>query len=225
MQTIVNGANTSPPIAERLPYAGLLLANGILLAALLLGSLTICELLIVFWLELAIIGAYALLCLGVAALFGRPFESRHVGVTRGTTALLALLAAIVFMAKFGSVLLGLGVLLIFLPLDEGMDGLRQAGSGIWIPMSVSFLLLSHLLTFVFFFLREKGYLETNVITLLLSPYARGLSIFVAIGAGSMLASSAGAEPVRAFTLGVLVVKIAFDILSLAWHRRLVRKTA
>jgi len=195
--------------------AGVLLANGFLAIALAVSALSGIELLAIFWMELGIIGGFALLALAVAAVFGQPFDSRRFGATRPATLLLGFMAGVVFLAKFGLLMLGLGVLLIFLPAENGLDALREGGSGAWLECSVAVFAVSHAVGFARTYLMDGGYRQVKVGRLLLMPYLRGLGIGIAILASFVFAAQFQDISAAAFMAALLSVKLVAELFAVS----------
>ncbi|MEL7538198.1 MAG: DUF6498-containing protein [Pseudomonadota bacterium] len=199
---------------------GVLIANALFFLLIVFERMSAYDLLFVFWIELAIIGLFALLQLAVAALIGYPFDSRYSEASRGGTLVLSVMAGGFFITKFGAVLLGLFLILITLAGEAGWRDFAPNDLGPWVTISFWVLLASHAIAFVTRYLFGRGYRDIGVISLLLYPYVRGLWIVGAIFAAVVVTALYDDEVnTLVFAVVVLLVKTLFDVLCLALSSR------
>jgi hypothetical protein len=204
------------------PYVGFALANGYLLVGLMAAWFTVVELLVLYWLELVIIGVAQLARLLVAASLGDPFSNEYVNTSRAATLITSALLAGFFIAKYGTVVLVMGLVLVMLP--SFFDGQLNVS---WISLTENRmlsiglvgLLFSHGISFVESYLVRGGYRTVSVLRLLFWPYARGLGIGLVMLTALLYASLHEGDVARAFTFAVFGIKTGLDLLGLTLELR------
>ena len=189
--------------------------NVLLLGVLLFSDFNAYDLLVVIYLELWVIGVFALLRLMTAVLFGRPFDSNYAEASRGTTLLLGTFLAGFFMFKFGALMLILGMVIVMLPGEQiGLSWAEATELHPLVELCVWVLLIRYGVVFVWSTLIKGDYKEVSSISLLLSPYLQGLWAGVTIGVGVFYALMYPDNPVLWFTLGIFATKLVLDLFSL-----------
>lgn len=195
--------------------------NAVLLGILLFSDFNGHDLLAVIYLELCVIGLFALLRMITAMLFGAPFDSSIASVSRGSTILLGLLLSGFYVIKFGGLMLLLGALVIMLKTEE--IGLRWADDmHPLVELCAWVLLIRYAVMFVWSTLVKGDYKDVSVVRLLLSPYLNGLWVIVTIAVGMYLALSFPDSPLLLFTLGVFAAKLVLDLFNLLLELRRTR---
>ena len=194
--------------------------NTLLFGLLLFSTFNGFDLLVVIYLELGVIGLFALLRLGIAVLIGTPLGS---GFSRGATILLGMLLAGFFIAKFGGLMLLLGLVLVSLPSDDLGQGWADAAElHPFVELCVWVLLIRYAIDFFWFTIVKGDYRETSVIRLLLAPYINGLWVAITLGLGVYLAYRYPDSPILYSTLGVFAAKLLLDLINLLLELRRVR---
>lgn len=194
--------------------------NTLLFGLLLFSTFNGFDLLVVIYLELGVIGLFALLRLGIAVLIGTPFGS---GFSRGATILLGMLLAGFFIAMFGGLMLLLGFVLASLPSDElGQSWADAAELHPLVELCLWVLLIRYAIDFLWFTIVKGDYREVSVIRLLLAPYVNGLWVAITLGLGIYLAFRHPDSPVLYSTLGVFAAKVLLDLINLLLELRRVR---
>lgn len=226
MTTPTPSATSSPtlsqsPTGKRSQTWSLLsfcLYNGLLLTLLLFTSFGIYEFLVVVYFELGEIGFFALLKLVVAALFGDPFNQNSTLNGRVSSLFIALLLAVLFLSKFGLLMLGLGAVLLFLPSELNLQA-DWRDLNPWVEFCLWAMLLSYTISFLRSYVFERNFEKTSVLKPLFLPYARGWWVGVTIFAGAVLSAESSGDPTLLFTLIVFALKVALDLLGLLWELR------
>lgn len=189
---------------------GGLIFHGLLLLLLLTRLISPYDLLLLFWIELLLLGVFAVLKMIVALVLGDPFSGRYVDSSGGATLLFGAMALGFFVLKFGGILAGFGFLLFWLPLSGEELPVDLGELGPWIGLSFWYLLGAYAFSFIWQFLRHKEYQRVSVVWLLFSPYLRG----VVIGITLLVASAASTYfQGHAYLAFCLVLVIASGILS------------
>ncbi|MDH5235027.1 MAG: DUF6498-containing protein [Gemmatimonadota bacterium] len=203
-----------------LPTVALVAANLVVVALTLFSAWGFYQLILVYWCEALIIGAFNMARMVAVGLLGEPL-GRWVGVANVPSRVLLLALALgFFVVEFGGFALGLGFLITALPAMLGQPGdgvareiwrgLRAVGSGVGVAALA--LTLSHGLSFVTNFLGRREYRRTNLLVLLVWPYVRMSLVMVALGAGLAAAAAVptfGAS--TAFGVAVVLVKTVADL--------------
>lgn len=196
----------------------LVAANAGFAVLYVLADLTLFQLVVVYWWETVWIGVFGGLKLITASLFGRPYDTRHVEVSRGAGVLFSVVAVGFFGAKFLAfvTVLGLVILLFSFEPVAAAQVLEVAEEGGAALVAATLLLLAgHGLSFVVNFLFLGEYKAARAWRLVLTPYARCAALLVAIGAAIVAARSI---PALASTTGFAVVLIGLKLLGdLALH--------
>ena len=212
----------------RRPAAGLgLLANAAAAAGVLFFGLGWYELLLVYYVEILLVGGYNVLRIFVAGVAGEPLGRFVDHSNRLTVLVLLAVLVIVFVAKFGGFVLGLGFFFAVVP-----GFLAEAGGeseAVWRALAdlsdgvawyVGFLAAAHGVAFVGDFLIGGEYRRATVLPLLLRPYLRLLglaaAVVVALAAAASVAPSAR---VGVFVAVLLGLKASADLGAYALERR------
>ena len=191
--------------------------NILLFGLLLFSTFNGFDLLVVIYLELGVIGLFALLRLGIAVCIGPPIGSDF---SRRATILLGVFLAVFFIAKFGGLMLLLGFVLVLLPSDELGQGWADAAElHPLVELCLWALLIRYAIDFLWFYIVKGDYREASVIRLLLAPYIRGLWVVVTLGLGVYLAFRHPDSPVLYSTLGVFAAKLLLDLINLLLELR------
>lgn len=218
---------------DRTAAAALLLANGLLAAAILFSGWGYYQAMLVWWLEIGIVGAYNVGRMYVAAIFGNPF-GRWMGFSDAFSAFLFVSLAVgFFLVKFGGFVLGVGFMIFLLPgflaeegADQGavvMQALHASFPGV--ALCAALLFVSHGVSFLRNFIGQREYESVGLVYLLFSPYLRMLYLLAILGVALVLAAlqpfvSAGSG----FALALVALKCGGDLLSHRWlHRSLAQR--
>lgn len=187
------------PLALTSPSAlALIAANLVPFAGVLLGQLTLGEVMVLFWSESAIIGFFTALKMAVAgkwaALFAVPFFMGHFG---------GFMAAH-FMFVYGVFLDGFAA-------GGPEPGVRAALTGLFVPLwpALAALFASHGVSFAVNFLGQREYAGATVQNLMAAPYKRIIVMHVTIIFGGWL-SMLLKTPAPALAL-LILLKIAADL--------------
>ena len=201
--------------------AGLLVANLLVVAIALYGNWAYYALLIAFWIELLIIGAFNVLRIVVVSAVGEPFGPR-LAVSAATRILTAVLGAGFFTVKYGGIALGAGLLVLGAPailasgsVDRGaslLAGIQAVGPGLGLAAAI--LAASHGLSFLLNFLGRGEYRRASLVGLIFLPYARVVAVVVVLYVGYLgTLAYPGFDRTTVFILVVMALKILVDLLS------------
>jgi len=186
---------------------------------LLFTSFGVYDFLVVVYFELGVIGLFALLKLGVAALFGNPFGRNSTLGGRMSSLFIALLLAALFLSKFGLLMLGLGTVLLFLPLEVDLQQADWRDLNPWVEYCLWAMSASYAFSFLRSYMFERNFEHASVLKLLFLPYARGWWVGVTIFAGVILSTSSASDTTLMFTLGIFALKLVLDLMCLLWELR------
>jgi hypothetical protein len=217
-------------LADRTALVALLVANVFVGGLMLIFGAGGFELLVVYWCETIIIGMFALVKLAVAAIIGDPFGNPVAEVSRGGTLLLALIASMFFLGKFGSFVFGLGVWLLAAhamlagPGDAADPLYAAVGDLVGVVAACALMLfVSHACSFVVNYLGRREYREARFLKLLFWPYGRCVWMLVTLLAalGIAVSQDTMAHP-TAFAVIVFAVKVGSDLAGHLLERRCYR---
>ncbi len=209
--------------SQSLPLVSFAGYNVLLLAVVLFTEFSAYDLLVVIYLELAVIGLFAWLRLFAAALFGNPFGNHLFDVGRGATLFWGTLLGGFFIAKFGGLMLALGALILALPTEDiGIDWADASDLHPLVELCGYMLLARYAVMFVWSTIIRGDYKDTSALRLVFTPYLNGLWVFVTIGLGLFFAWRYPASPEFQFTLGVFAAKLLLDLVSLLLELRRTR---
>ncbi len=208
----------------------LVVANLLVVAVALYGDWAYYAVLIAFWIELLIIGGFNVLRILTVFSAGDPLGPR-VGMSAGSRLVGALVAVIFFVAKYGGITLGAGLVVLGAPAIMAPDsvdrtasllaGLRAVGPALGIATVV--LAVSHGFSFFVNFLGRGEYRRARILGLLFLPYARVIGTVVVLYLG-FLATLAypGFDRTTVFIVVVVSLKTLVDLLThrLEHRRRL-----
>ena len=212
---------------DRAAFFSLLLVNGILLTVALAADWGWHPLLVVYWLECVIVGAFNVLKMFVVAVAGNPF-GRWGEFENAFSAIFFVIVIVgFFLAKFGGVIFGIGLFVMSLPaiFDESgefrvvMRSLESHGPSI--ALAVGLLVVSHAVSFVRNFLLHKEYERLGLLGLLFIPYLRLIWLLVTtLVVLAVVAAQPLLAPTIAFPILLVVVKLLADVFG-HWreHRR------
>lgn len=208
---------------NRLPATTLIVANLAVGAITLSSSWGFYELMLVYWCEALIIGAFNVARMVVVGLAGQPFGTR-IEADWPARFVLSLMAAGFFIMKFGAFALGLGVLVAMVPEHLAHDH-ATTGNHIWhglnavakgVAVATVLLFVSHAISFVMNFLVRGEYRNTNLLTLLFWPYVRMSLVMVTLATG--LAAAAALPFLNTSTVFGLVIVIVKTAADLVMHK-------
>jgi hypothetical protein len=206
--------------SRRLPTVALIAANLVVAALALSRAWGFYEIIIVYWCEALIIGAFNMARMVVVGLVGKPFGDAIDAGNPPTRGFLLAAALVFFVVKFGGFAFGLGFLIMAVPAFLGhvhgtetrgiWRGLQAVGGGV--GMAIVALLISHGMSFVMNFMARREYRNTNLLVLLFWPYARMSLVMVALAAGLVAAALVPALDTSVpFGVAVVLVKLAADL--------------
>ncbi len=209
--------------SQSLPLVSFLGYNALLLTVVLFSDFNAYDLLVVIYLELAMIGLFAWLRLFTAVLFGNPFDNHLFAVRRGATLFWGTLLGGFFIMKFGGLMLALGALILALPTEDiGIDWADASDLHPLVELCAYMLLARYAIMFVWSTIIRGDYKDVSAIRLVFTPYLNGLWVFVTIGLGLFFAWRYPASPEFQFTLGVFAAKLLLDLFSLLLELRRTR---
>jgi len=206
----MTATNRKPPAIWAL--LSLLVANLVPVAGVYLWGWSLTELLILYWLESAVIGIFTVLRMVSLRLEGQPLWS-HVGTK--------LTSVPFFIVHYGLFWLVHGVFLLILfgrgprPVGNGLDGLlfmpvgssaQQADVLAW-PLVL--MLISHGVDFVTGHLANGEYRRSTVQEVMTQPYGRVFVLHLTIIAGAFLVVRVGQS--QAVLLLFVLMKIIVDV--------------
>ncbi len=175
------------------------------------------EVILIYWLEALVVGAFTVARMIVVAAAGKPLGD-WIDASEPLTRIFLLFVGVgVFVMKFGGFLLGMGLLVVMVPafLNEGRgadvwSGLLAVGGGAaWAAVGLA---LSHGASFVVNFIGRREYERTNLVLLLFQPYLRLWLVVVALAAGLVVAALLPAfAATGVFGAVVVLVKTAADL--------------
>ena len=218
---------TRPDPVSRIGLVALVLANLFVALQTVRHEWSYYETLLIFWTEVALLGAYNVLRMLVVGIFGaQPLGSwaaRWVDLgTRFNRLLFTLFGIGFFIFKFGGFALAIGLFVLLLPAmlaPEGPSGgisihraLHAVGPGLL--TATGMLCLSHGISFVRNFLMNREYDRVSVGSLMFWPYAR-----MSLVGGVLLAGIAIARLVpalgraTAFAVVMVLLKLLADAVS------------
>ena len=229
-----------PEPVSRIGLAALVLANLFVALQAVRHEWGYYQTLLIFWTEVAVLGAYNVLRMLVVGVFGAEplgrWAVRWVDLGSRLNRLLFTLFGIgFFMVKFGGFALGIGLFVLLLPallVPAGETGgisihraIHAAGPGLL--TATGMLCLSHGISFVRNFLWDKEYNRVSVGSLMFWPYARMSLVAAVLLAGIAIArlvpSLGGAT---AFAVVMVLLKLLVDVLSHSLeHARLAADSA
>lgn len=191
-----------PPLL--LSTAALVVANLVPLGGALLGIWSVYDLLLLFWAENLVIGAYQVLRMGTV-------------LVRRQLVMLAIMIPF-FIVHYGIFAFVHGVFLTSLLAPDGQDGMEAAAElllsrdGLLWPLAA--LVASHGVSFAVNFLGAGEWRDVPEQDLMFQPYTRVVLLHVVILLGGVVVMTLG-EPVAALVL-LVGLKIGVDIVA---HRR------
>jgi len=202
----------------------LVVANAIPLIGVLFFGWSVWTILIVYWLENGIVGAFNVMKIARA----QGSDEGDAGWTvNGRPAAAMAKAGLIpfFIMHYGLFWVVHGVFVITLPLFAGLgpngsDADMGPGPDIWsILLAVVALFISHGLSYLFNYIGSGEYLRASPVGQMFSVYGRLVVLHVTIIFGAIAISATGA-PVTAIVI-LVVFKTALDLaLHLREHRRL-----
>lgn len=190
------------------------------------------QLLLIYWFEALIIGAYNVLRMAVVGLFGdQPFGarlSRSVSVAFGSRLLMTMLGIGFFVAKFGGFALATGFWLLMLPAhldtagdspaDSVLRGLEEVGSGVGVAIGA--LVASHGVSFIWNFLWKREFATQSVAGLVFWPYLRmALVLIVVVGGLIYVKLNPGFGSATVMVGSIVLLKTVVDALTHLWEHR------
>jgi hypothetical protein len=207
----------------RVPAAALIAANLSVVVLALSEKWGYYSVILVYWIEAMIIGAYGLGRMCVACWFGDPL-GKWTGMNGGASrVMLSLFLGGLFVVKFGGFALGMGLLVALTPgllaggrgtrgLTAIADGLHEVGTGVL--LAAAMLFVSHGVSFALNFIGKREYQHSNVLALLFRPYLRRLLVRLVL-AGGFAAAAVMPElyEIPGFAIGVLLIKLLADVAS------------
>jgi len=218
---------TQPDRVSRIGLAALVIANLFVALQTLRHEWGYYETLLIFWTEVAVLGAYNVLRMLVVGVFGAEplgrWGVRWVDLGSRLNRLLFTLFGIgFFMVKFGGFALGVGLFVLLLPAvlapvgETGGISIHRAihAAGPGLLTATGMLCLSHGISFVRNFLWDKEYDRVSVGSLMFWPYARMSLVGGVLLAGIVIARmvpSLGSA--TSFAVVMVLLKLLADVLS------------
>ena len=199
----------------------LVLANLVVAAIVLLQDWGYLAVLVAYWWEAVIVGAFNLARIVTVCLIGEPFGPRVGVADPGSRVVLALLLCGFFSMKFGGFALMVGFAILASPAllggsdDAVFEALGDIAPGI--PLTVGVLLISHGISFVANYLGRREYRAGGILRLMFWPYARMGSTFLVLALGLLAARFfSPLANTTVFALTIIGLKLAGDLWT---HRR------
>jgi len=223
--------------ASRVALAGLLAANLFVALVALRFRWGYYDVMLLAWVEAIILGFYNVLRMIVVGLagaeaFGASVEERVDLGGPLNRLLLTLLGVGFFVVTFGGFALFIGLFVLLLPamlLSDGATAARtiqHALSGPGLAFAAAILWLSHGLSFVRNFLAGREYERTNLLVLVVWPYAR-MSFVAALLTGGFIVARLFPEAGRetAFAVTMVLLKLGADLIGHLMERNTFRREA
>lgn len=199
---------TFAPLSWRFSESLSIFAYYLFVAALLLFSrFDVYDLAIVLYLELLVIGAHALLRLLTATVTNDLYSTDRVHVSFAARFVLSLILAIVFISKYGALMLGFGITILLLPDEIGMSATRLTTVHPLVTWCLWIMLLRYGAMLVWNTFLQADYRGESVIRLLLYPYLHALWIAAAFAVGFVLAALAGSNEQYYFAAGAIATRL------------------
>ena len=210
------------PDTRNAPLYSFIAYHGFLLTLLMFSSFNVYDLMIVFYVELIIIGFVALLRLTAGVLLGDPFSSKHVSFSIGARIVTGTFLAGFFVSKYGVLMLVLGIAIVLLPNELGISWADLTEIHPIVAWSLWFLIARYALLLATSTVANSDWRNESVIRLLVWPYLRGIWLGVSLALGFVLAAVYGDQNrLLFFTLGVFTARVVPDLIALLveWRRR------
>jgi Family of unknown function (DUF6498) len=200
-----------PRPAEGLAWLTALIANAAVLLFYFYYDLSLTQLVFVYWWECAWVGLFAWLKLLAATLFGSPYESPYVEMSRGASLFATLLLLCFVGTKYFTVLIGLGLIVVGVSVEvTGLEAGAVIRDMIDPVLAIALVLLvNHALLFVYSLVLGGGMGAVRWLPVLGWSYARLGTLAVAMACG-LLAVAAWPSSAWLFAAVIVAVKIAAD---------------
>jgi hypothetical protein len=215
--TVQDSADQIPWFA---PIATFVVYHAFVLALLLFGSFNVYDLILVFYIELIVIGLHALARLLAGLILGDPFSSDTVEVGLGARLVFGVMLAGFFIGKYGLLMLALGVVIIMLPNEIGISWAEQTELHPMVAWCWWLLLARYGLAFLWHSILRADYRNESVLSLLLFPYIQGLWVGAAIAAGLIVAAVYESDSLLIFTAGVFLARFVPGLIGALIESRL-----
>jgi len=183
-------------------------------------DLSLYQLLVVYWWETVWIGAFNALKLLVASIIGQPYDYLSwLHVTRGSSALISIVALLFFGGKYLVFVLLLALVVFMLPEAMGdgdaLTALEQGGEAV--ALTTALFLCSHTVSFVLNFIVRQEYRSARAIGLIFWPYVRCSALLGAMAiAFLVLALFPQFASTTMCAMLIIIIKLTAD---LALHSR------
>jgi hypothetical protein len=218
---------------SRTGIASLILANLVVALLTLRQEWGYYETMLIYWMEVVVLGSFNVLRLLVVGVFGDEplgrWAARWVDLgTRLNRFLFTTMGVGFFVVKFGGFALVIGLFVLLLPAlltPEGGNGgvsVHQAlgAAGPALLIGATALAISHAVSFIRDFLVGREYQRLTIIGLVFWPYARMVLVAVVLLVGIAVAGSVpGLGRETGFAVVMVLLKLGADVASyLAEHR-------
>lgn len=205
-----------PPLASIGLTLATLAGNLAALAVFFIYDLSVFQLVCMYWWEGIWIGIFTMLKLLCASLFGAPYDTTHVSVSRGSAVVFTVLTVAFFAAKYLLMMTSAAVLLI-----GGTAALTDTsafdllGSALFAVVASSMVLaMGHLVTFLFGFLVGREYRHARATTLIAEAFRYTLVLLIAVMVALAISMwFAQWQSAAAVAVLVVAIKIGFDLLA------------
>jgi uncharacterized protein DUF6498 len=216
-----------PEPVSRIGLAALVLANLFVALQAVRHEWGYYQTLLIFWTEVAVLGAYNVLRMLVVGVFGAEplgsWAARWVDLGSRLNRLLFTLFAIgFFIFKFGGFALGIGLFVLLLPAmlapaaETGGISIHRAlhAAGPGLLTASALLCLSHGISFIKNFLLDREYDRVSVGSLMFWPYARMSLVGAVLLAGIVITRMVpGLGSATSFAVVMVLLKLLADALS------------
>jgi hypothetical protein len=219
--------STRPEPVSRIGLVALVLANLFVALQTVRHEWGYYETLLIFWTEVAVLGAYNVLRMLVVGVFGAEplgsWAAQYVDLGSRLNRLIFTLIGIgFFIFKFGGFALGIGLFVLMLPAMLAPAGeaggisihhaLHAAGPGLLTASAM--LCLSHGISFIKNFLLAREYDRVSVGSLMFWPYARMSLVGGVLLAGIVITRMVpGLGSATSFAVVMVLLKLLADALS------------
>lgn len=208
-----------PSASEPAAIAGLVLANCVPLLGVLVGGWSVFEVLVVYWLESAVVGALNVPKILLAEGTGDPGTDVSLTVNgvpfdpAGADAGRAWVAGF-FVVHYGVFWIVHGVFVFVLPLFAPGDPFRGGGVAVGgVILAALSMAVSHGVSFVVNYLGHEEYRTVSAADQMMQPYGRVVVLHLTIVVGAFVVAVLGLD---ALLWLLVALKIAMDLLA---HRR------
>lgn len=214
-----------------LGLAALVAANLVIAAQALHWGWGYYQLLLIYWIEALVIGAYNVLRMVIVGFFGEQplgaWLSRRARFSAGSRLVLTVLAIGFFVTKFGGIALATGFWIATLPAqletagtpaDRVLGALGEAVPGA--ALAAGAVVASHGVSFAWNFVGRREFVTQSLVGLVFWPYLRMAMALVVVVGGLFYARLNPQVESAAMLIGlVIALKVVADAIAHVWEHR------